>query len=227
MVRVIVLDRDRLSSRIVSDRLRQAEGVEVVASVASLDEAMGHADEARVDVVAARALLPGYPALALCHRARKKGTGPAAVVYGVPDDSPTFALSYLEAGARASVKADADAEELVVAVTEAGHQRVHLEPPLAYRIVLRLAELSQYCVDSGLDPSKLRALTRREREVLELVGQELTNAQVAARLEIGVGTVKSHVHSILQKLEVESREEAARYLIMASLEPGEESSRGP
>jgi DNA-binding NarL/FixJ family response regulator len=55
-------------------------------------------------------------------------------------------------------------------------------------------------------------LTPREREILDLIAQGLTNQQIADRLVIEVGTVKNHVHSILQKLDVSSREDAAAYL---------------
>ena len=55
-------------------------------------------------------------------------------------------------------------------------------------------------------------LTTRELEVLELIGEGLTNQQIAKQLVIEVGTVKNHVHSILDKLNVSSRGEAAAYL---------------
>jgi two-component system nitrate/nitrite response regulator NarL len=57
-------------------------------------------------------------------------------------------------------------------------------------------------------------LTPREREILELIGQGLTNQEIADRLVIEVGTVKNHVHSILQKLEVGNRQDAAAYLAL-------------
>ena len=55
-------------------------------------------------------------------------------------------------------------------------------------------------------------LTTREFEVLQCIGQGLTNQQIAARLVVEVGTVKNHVHNILEKLNVSSRNEAASYL---------------
>lgn len=57
-------------------------------------------------------------------------------------------------------------------------------------------------------------LTSREVEVLELLGQNLTNQEIAERLVIEVGTVKNHVHSILNKLDVSTRDEAATYLAL-------------
>jgi len=60
--------------------------------------------------------------------------------------------------------------------------------------------------------SDTTGLTSREIEVLELIGKDLTNQQIAEHLVIEVGTVKNHVHSILEKLNVSSRKEAATYL---------------
>ena len=55
-------------------------------------------------------------------------------------------------------------------------------------------------------------LTSREMEVLQFIGEGLTNQEIAGRLVVEVGTVKNHVHSILEKLNVNNREEAASYL---------------
>jgi DNA-binding NarL/FixJ family response regulator len=55
-------------------------------------------------------------------------------------------------------------------------------------------------------------LTSRELEVLQCISQGLTNQEIAARLVVEVGTVKNHVHNILEKLNVSSRDEAASYL---------------
>ena len=66
------------------------------------------------------------------------------------------------------------------------------------------------------------ALTPREREILELIGEGLTNQEIADRLVIEVGTVKNHVHNILQKLDVSSRQDAAAYLSFIEQEPSGE-----
>ena len=57
-----------------------------------------------------------------------------------------------------------------------------------------------------------RRASRRESEVLHFIGEGLTNQEIAARLLVEVGTVKNHVHSILEKLNVSNRSEAASYL---------------
>jgi DNA-binding NarL/FixJ family response regulator len=76
----------------------------------------------------------------------------------------------------------------------------------------RLSDLAQMFSNVENSVTDSAGLTPRELEVLEQIGQGLTNQQIAEYLVIEVGTVKNHVHSILEKLNVSSRGEAAAYL---------------
>jgi DNA-binding NarL/FixJ family response regulator len=73
----------------------------------------------------------------------------------------------------------------------------------------RVAEYAQLLDQVETGVGEAADLTPREQEILELISQGLTNKQIAKRLVIEVGTVKNHVHSILQKLDASSRHEAA------------------
>lgn len=214
MARVLVLDRDRLSAGLVGKSLTTAEGLQVVGGVSSLEEALRRIEGDSVDLVAARVGLAERPALALMYLLRERGSGPSVVAYGVPD-SPPILLRYLEAGARCCVPADAGESALVEALAAVGDRRTPVSPELAYHVISRLSELARLCDDSELDSSRLRTLTAREREVLRLIGRGRTNRQIAEHLGIEIGTVKNHVHAVLAKLGVSSREDAARYLVLA------------
>lgn len=76
----------------------------------------------------------------------------------------------------------------------------------------RLSNLARMfsAVEQKMD--KDARLTSRELQVLQFIGEGLTNQEIASRLVLEVGTVKNHVHSILEKLNVNSRDEAASYL---------------
>jgi DNA-binding NarL/FixJ family response regulator len=82
----------------------------------------------------------------------------------------------------------------------------------------RLAQLTISLSDVDTVGRRYQELTPREREVLDLIALGLTNQQIAERLVVEIGTVKNHVHRILEKLDKRSREEAAGYL--RSLPPG-------
>jgi DNA-binding NarL/FixJ family response regulator len=76
-------------------------------------------------------------------------------------------------------------------------------------MITRLSELSQLCADTEGIMQKVEALTPRECEVLEWVSEGLTNKEIGERLTIELGTVKNHIHNILEKLEVGNRHKAA------------------
>ena len=76
----------------------------------------------------------------------------------------------------------------------------------------RISELARLSADVEDGVTSSSELTTREVEILEMIGQGLTNQEIAQQLVIEVGTVKNHVHSILQKLNVSNRRDAAAYL---------------
>jgi DNA-binding NarL/FixJ family response regulator len=116
-----------------------------------------------------------------------------------------------EAGASVVIvesQAPAEAAESIRAA-EAG--MVTLDPRVAGALIRRIQGLSQLCVDQNVDVSRCAALTPREREVAALLAAQATNAKISERLGISVGTVKTHVHNILEKLEVDDRNLAGIY----------------
>jgi two-component system, NarL family, nitrate/nitrite response regulator NarL len=133
---------------------------------------------------------------------------------GVDDQSIGLAeaqeqvLQYVQAGAAGYVLQDESLEDLLERVRDAHAGRVRVSPKIAAALMSRVAEYALLLdqVELGSYPVEL---TPREEEILAIIGQGLTNQEIADRLRIEVGTVKNHVHSILQKLDVNSRHEAA------------------
>ncbi len=131
---------------------------------------------------------------------------------GVPGRSEVI-LRYFEYGAAGYVSADEPCQRLVEVLGEVTRGEVRIDPPVTSELVRRIAELRQ--VLETMDPYVFEGepaeLTPRQQEVLALVAEGLTNQEIAERLYISVGTVKNHVHSILDTLNVASREQAAQY----------------
>lgn len=130
---------------------------------------------------------------------------PAArlIVFAVGDDD-TEVLACAEAGASAYVPCSATADELVQAIERVARGEQYLPPAVAAALFRRLAVHDEDAVSGGAT-----GLTTRERQILAHVVQGLSNKEIAARLNIEVATVKNHVHSVLIKLHVRSRSEAA------------------
>ena len=121
-------------------------------------------------------------------------------------------LRYVEAGAARYVLKDDSLDDLIENVRAAVDDKVFVSPEIAAAMVERLSDLAQMFSDIENSVTDEAGLTSRELDVLELIGKGLTNQQISEQLVIEVGTVKNHVHSILEKLNVSSRGEASAYL---------------
>ena len=114
-------------------------------------------------------------------------------------------LAIAEAGIAGYVTSEASLAELVEAIESVARDEALCSPSVAAALMRRLASLARDRRAS--DP--IEPLTTREREILELIDEGLSNKQIAQRLRIELPTVKNHVHNILAKLRVQRRAEAA------------------
>lgn len=126
------------------------------------------------------------------------------------DDDSLFAA--LEAGAQGYILKESKPSAIRDAVSEAHGGGVPLTPRMARFLVDRLVEPVEALGDAASTP-----LTDREREVLSSLANGLTYAEVASVLEIGIGTVQTHVKNLYRKLEVSSKTEAAAEAVRRGL----------
>jgi two-component system nitrate/nitrite response regulator NarL len=122
-------------------------------------------------------------------------------------DSDFDVLNCAELGAAGYVTREGSLEELIATVQSAAKGELVCSPGRAGTLIRRLATLA----GERTPVVQLRTnLTRREREIAELIQQDLSNKEIAIRLRIEVATVKNHVHNVLEKLNIHRRAEAAR-----------------
>jgi DNA-binding NarL/FixJ family response regulator len=121
----------------------------------------------------------------------------------------------IRAGAHGYLLKDISPAELVRAIRAAALGRAQLHPDVAQKLMAAVAGVS----GSGREEGLAEALTEREREVLALLAAGRSNREIAAALIIGETTVKSHVSSILDKLGLEDRTQAAIYALRHGLAP--------
>jgi two-component system, NarL family, nitrate/nitrite response regulator NarL len=134
---------------------------------------------------------------------------PPVLAIGVRDADRNV-LACIEAGAVGYVLQDASLDELADAAHRAVRDEPLASPHVIATLMRRVAVLSQ-----NSPAGTVGELTSRELEVVELIEQGLSNKEIAAHLSIAVTTVKNHVHSILEKLKVHRRGEAA-WLVRSS-----------
>ena len=135
------------------------------------------------------------------------------VVLGISDNKDRV-LQFIEAGAAGYVFKDSSVDDLINTIRAVYAGQPKISPQIASAMMERISQLAQLfsSLDHGI--TETAELTSREMEVLTLLGKGLTNQEIADQLVIEVGTVKNHVHNILNKLDVSSREKAAAYLAL-------------
>ncbi len=219
--RVVVLDRDQAVCESTARSLCQAPDFEVVSRCLTAREAQEKLRGNPVDFIVVDARVPSREILQVCGWLRSEDWAdpPRVVVTGLPED-PAVLLSFLEAGAAAFTMEEFSVPGLRVTLRLLAREESVFPLRLQHLMSLRISELAELVRDRGLEPDLLWTLTAREGEVLLLLDKDLTNRQIARRLYISEGTVKSHVHQILRKLKVRDREEAVRILQFHRAVPG-------
>lgn len=142
------------------------------------------------------------------------GHASKVLVVDVPKDEESI-LQYIEEGAAGYVCVDESWADLVKKIRAVAEDEFILHPDIAAMLMSRIAELKQLLIEldggSMVRPETVYAdLTQRELEVLRLLGQDMSNQEIAQALTIELGTVKNHVHNLLRKLDVCSRKHAAQ-----------------
>jgi two-component system NarL family response regulator len=210
VIRVLVVTDFVLMCDVIAAVLEDEPDIEVVGFAITVEAALDQASTCDVLLVSTR--LPDSAALELTRNLAETEQRGKVLILGLAESEQEI-LQYVEAGAAGYVLQDDSVVELLSSIRAVHSGKAIVSPEIAGALVSRVAELSRlfedvFAVGSSAD------LTPREREVLQLIGQGLINREIAERLVIELGTVKNHVHSILDKLNVSSRRDAAAYLAL-------------
>jgi DNA-binding NarL/FixJ family response regulator len=200
-------------SNVIAAALEDEPDIEVVGCAVSVEEALEIIQWEDVDILLVSTRLPEQGALRLTEAVTEKTPATDVLVLGVTEKKERV-LQYVEAGAVGYILKDDTVEDMLEAIRAAQKGKALVSPEIASALMDRVSELAGMFADLETGVVERADLTSREVEVLELLGQNLTNQQIAERLVIEVGTVKNHVHSILNKLNVSTRDEAAAYLAL-------------
>ncbi len=125
-------------------------------------------------------------------------------------------LDLIEAGTSAYLRGPASAEKILETLNKVEEGRFPICPDITAAVMRRIAQLAGYRIPTAaVADGNGSGLTRRQNEVLQLIRQGMSNAEIASNLCIEIGTVKNHVHNVLQKLDASDRHEAANkaYLV--------------
>jgi DNA-binding NarL/FixJ family response regulator len=206
-VRVLLVDDHEVVRRGLREMLDDEDDIEVVAEAGGVAEAVAQASFARPDVAVVDVQLPDGNGVELCKRLRALPDGPRCLVLTAFDDEEAL-VGAIMAGASGYLLKQVRGQDLVTAVREVAAGRSLLDPVTTARVLDRMRRPPE--------PDVLSTLTDQERRVLDLIGEGMTNRQIAERLFVAEKTVKNYVTSVLAKLGMERRTQAAAWVARRS-----------
>jgi DNA-binding NarL/FixJ family response regulator len=203
-LRVAIAD-DQTLMRAGFSMILTANGIEVVAEAADGVQAVEAVRRTHPDVVLMDIRMPGMDGLEATRRIMSEVRDPPRIIILTTYDLDQYVYATLAAGASGFLLKDVSPEHLVAAVRLVRSGDALLAPSITRRLVERFAPHDERATPLHRD---LSVLTPRELEILGLLAQGLSNAEIAARLHVGEATAKTHVARILSKLQLRDRTQA-------------------
>jgi DNA-binding NarL/FixJ family response regulator len=204
-IRVFLLDDHEVVRRGVHDLLDAEPDIEVVGEAGTADQALARGPALLPDVAVLDVRLPDSDGITVCRELRSSMPRMACLMLTSFDDDDAL-LDAIMAGAAGYVLKQIKGSDLVSAVRTVASGKSMLDPATTSRL---MSSLRDDASAADTEQQALAALSPREREILGLIGEGLTNRQIGKRLYLSEKTVKNNVSRLLAKLGVERRVQAA------------------
>ncbi|MFI5755986.1 response regulator [Streptomyces sp. NPDC051569] len=205
-ITVFLVDDHEVVRRGVYELLSVEDDIEVVGEAGTAADAMARIPATRPDVAVLDVRLPDGSGVEVCREVRSRDEDiHCLMLTSYADDEALF--DAIMAGASGYVLKAIRGSELLTAVRDVAAGRSLLDPEATARVLARLRD--------GTGPKsddKLAGLTDQERRILDLIGEGLTNRVIGERLHLAEKTIKNYVSSLLSKLGMERRSQAAAYV---------------
>ncbi|KND34492.1 response regulator [Streptomyces acidiscabies] len=204
-IRVFLLDDHEVVRRGVRELLAVEDGIEVIGEAGTAAEALARIPALRPDVAVLDVRLPDGSGVEVCREIRSQDPSlKCLILTSFADDEALFEA--IMAGASGYVLKAIRGDELLSAVRDIAAGKSLLDPVATARVLERLRE------GAPKGDERLERLTDQERRILHLIGEGLTNRQIGEELHLAEKTIKNYVSSLLAKLGMQRRSQAAAYV---------------
>ncbi|WP_406164671.1 response regulator [Streptomyces sp. NBC_00996] len=204
-IRVFLLDDHEVVRRGLADLLDAEPDISVVGDAGTVDHALARGPALRPDVAVLDVRLPDGDGISVCRELRSQMPELSCLMLTSFDDEEAL-LDAIMAGASGYVLKQIRGSDLVSAVRTVASGQSMLDPATTARL---MRSLRADPAESPAVPSELASLSPRERDILALIGDGLTNREIGKKLYLSEKTVKNHISRLLAKLGVQRRVQAA------------------
>ncbi|MEA3079788.1 MAG: hypothetical protein QOF05_1196 [Sphingomonadales bacterium] len=202
-IRVFLLDDHEIVRRGIADLLQSEAGIVVVGEAGSAAQALRRIPAAAPDVAVLDARLPDGSGIEVCREIRSSSPEIRCLILTSYDDNDAIFAAVM-AGAAGYLLKEVRGSYLVDAIRQVAAGRSLMDPAVTERLLTRLR-------DGAPQDRRLASLTERERDVLGLISDGLTNREIGERLFLAEKTIKNYVSGLLAKLGMQRRTQAAVY----------------
>ncbi|NDJ61426.1 MAG: response regulator transcription factor [Chloroflexi bacterium] len=207
MIRILIADDHAVVRAGLRALLERQGNLRVIAEASTGEEAVARAQEHHPDVAVLDIRMPGLSGIEACRRIIESTEGCRVIMLtSYAEDELLFAA--IQAGASGYVLKRIGDNELVQAVERVSRGEGMLDPAMTSTVFTEMRKATQ-----AQHAAAFADLTPQEMAVLALVAEGLTNRQIAVKLYLGEGTVRNYVSSVLAKIGVSNRAEAAAYAV--------------
>ena len=214
-LRILVVDDHEIVRQGLVSLLERREGFQVVAQAGTVAEATENARKYQPDLVVMDVRLPDGSGIEACREIRAEFPATRIIILtSYPDEEAVFAA--IVAGASGYLLKQIRGRDLVAALESVGRGESLLDPAVTEKVLDRVRRIA-----SGTYTDELAQLTRQEQKILLLIAEGKTNKQIASEIFLSDKTVKNYVSSILAKLSLQRRSQAAAFVARHRL-PGAE-----
>lgn len=210
-IRILIADDHAIVRKGLHALIASEPGMVIVGEAADGEEAIRQANALQPDIILLDMLMPQKDGLeAIQAILSKNPRARILVLTSFADDERVFPA--IKAGALGYLLKDASPQQLLQAINDVHHGQAALHPSIALKLVREMNR-------PGTPESSADALTEKERMILKLVAQGLSNQEIADKLTLSERTVGNHIGSILGKLHLANRTQAALYALREGLAP--------